>query len=102
MSLASLNNGKRHFEIFCGPCHGNGGLGDGPVSMVGAVMGPLAAVLPISGPASIAKMRTDGHIYTTIRYGRRRMPGYSRILSDDRWDIVNYVRYINGQNGVQP
>ena len=102
MSLASLNNGKEQYEIFCGPCHGNGGLGDGPVSMMGEVMGPLAAVLPIAGPASIAKMRSDGHIYTTIRYGRRRMSGYSRILSDDRWDIVNYIRYINGQKGVQP
>jgi hypothetical protein len=25
------------------------------------------------------------------------MPGYSRIPSDSRWDIVNYVRYLNGQ-----
>ncbi len=102
MSLASLNNGKEQYEIFCGPCHGNGGLGDGPVSMMGPLMGPLAAVLPVAGPASIATMRSDGHIYTTIRYGRRRMPGYSRIPSDDRWDIVNYIRYINGQKGVQP
>ena len=45
--------------------------------------------------ASIAKIRTDGHIYSTIRYGRRRMPSYHRISSDDRWDIVNYVRYLN-------
>ena len=48
----------------------------------------------------IARVRSDGHIYTTIRYGRRRMPGYARIAREDRWDIVNYVRYLNGQGGV--
>jgi hypothetical protein len=70
--------------------------------MTGALQGPLAAVLPVAGPGSIAKVRGDGHIYTTIRYGRRRMPGYARIPSEDRWDIVNYIRYLNGQQGVLP
>ena len=23
------------------------------------------------------------------------MPSYQRISSDDRWDIVNYIRYLN-------
>ena len=102
MSLEALNNGKEQYEIFCGPCHGDTGLGDGPVSMTGPLMGPMAAVLPVAGPGSIARIRSDGHLYTTIRYGRRRMPGYARIPSDDRWDIVNYIRYLNGQEGVQP
>ncbi len=69
-------------------------LGDGPVSMMSKLRGPFGGVLAIARPASIAKMRTDGHLYSTIRYGRRRMPAYSRIPSDDRWDIVNYVRYL--------
>ena len=67
-----------------------------------AQVGPLAAVLPIGGPGNIATLRSDGHLYTTIRYGRRRMPAYKRIPSQDRWDIVNYIRYMNGQKGVQP
>ena len=62
--------------------------------------GPFAAVLPVAGPAGIVRARSDGHIYTTIRYGRRRMPAYQRIPSQDRWDIVNYLRYLNGQRGV--
>ena len=102
MSLASLQKGQAQFAVFCATCHGDEGLGNGPVSMTGDLQGPFAAVLPIAGPASLAKMRSDGHVYTTIRYGRRRMPGYSRIPSEDRWDIVNYVRYLNGQKGFQP
>ena len=60
-------------------------------------------MLPIAGPGEPHQgaAATD-HIYTTIRYGRRRMPGLRRIPSEDRWDIVNYLRYLNGQKGVQP
>ena len=100
MSLASLENGREQYEIFCQTCHGPGGLGDGPVSMTGSFSGPFAAVLPVAGPGSLARIRSDGHLYTTIRYGRRRMPPYRRIAPEDRWDIVNYLRYLNGQKGV--
>jgi mono/diheme cytochrome c family protein len=95
MSMASLENGRLQYEIYCTACHGETGLGDGPVSMTGDVVGPIAAVLPVAGPASIARVRSAGHIYNTIRYGRRRMPNYRRIPADDRWDIVNYIQYLN-------
>jgi mono/diheme cytochrome c family protein len=98
-SLASVQNGKAQYEIYCITCHGKSGLGDGPVSMMGEIAGPFIGVLPIAGPASVAKVRSEGHIYNSIRYGRRRMPAYRRISSEDRWDIVNYVMYIN-QPGV--
>jgi mono/diheme cytochrome c family protein len=100
MSLASLENGRLLYQRYCGACHGPDGLGDGPVSMTSAQKGPLAGVLPINGPASIAKVRSDGHIFATIRYGRRRMPAYQRIPEEGRWDIVNYLRYMNGQKGI--
>ena len=95
----SIENGRVQYERFCATCHGMTGLGDGPVSMTGEINGPLAGVLAIAGPMSIARIRSDGHIYTTIRYGRRRMSGYNRIQSDDRWDIVNYLRYLANPNG---
>jgi mono/diheme cytochrome c family protein len=100
MSLESLENGRTLFARYCSTCHGEKGIGDGPVSMMGKLRGPFGGVLAIAGPASIAKIRTDGHIYSTIRYGRRRMPSYHRIPSEDRWDIVNFIRYLNDQKGV--
>ena len=99
-SMASLENGRAQFQIYCVACHGASGEGDGAVSMTGSIAGPFAAVLPIAGPASIARVRSEGHIYNTIRYGRRRMPNYRRIPSEDRWDIVNYIMYLN-QPGVE-
>ena len=83
----------RGYELYlanCATCHGDTGLADGPVAKV------FPGVLPLVG---VVKARTDGHIYTTIRYGRRRMPTYGRIPSRDRWDIVNYVRYLDQKGG---
>jgi len=99
MSLASLENGQALYRIYCTTCHGPRGLGDGPVSMTGEILGPFVGVMPVAGPAGMAKIRSQGHIYNTIRYGRRRMPSYKRIQAQDRWDIVNYVKYIS-QPGV--
>lgn len=97
----SLANGKAIFDVTCATCHGKTGGGDGPVA---APNGPIAGVLPIGpGPLgfSLATGLTDGHIYTTISLGRGRMPSYRRIAPSDRWDVVNYIRDLNGQLPVQ-
>jgi len=86
----SLQNGEVQYETYCATCHGETGMADGPVSKV------FLGVLPLVG---VVKARTDGHIYNTIRYGRRRMPSYQRIPPQDRWDLVNYVRYLDERGG---
>ncbi|MBK7948190.1 MAG: cytochrome c [Deltaproteobacteria bacterium] len=100
-TLESLANGKKIFDVTCKTCHGATGGGDGTVA---APNGPIAGVLPIGpGPLgfSLATGLTDGHIYTTISLGRGRMPSYRRIAPSDRWDVVNYIRELNGQLAQQ-
>jgi mono/diheme cytochrome c family protein len=97
----SVANGEKRYRVFCLPCHGPTGLGDGPVSMTGQLMGPFAGVFPLVGTTTI---RSDGYIYNVIRQGGGgspgfRMPGYQRIPPTDRWDIVNYVRYLDRKGG---
>ena len=99
-SLESLENGRLQYARFCATCHGMEGRGDGPVSMMGDLRGPFVGVLAITGPGNLSLARSDGHLYSTIRYGRRRMPSYQRIPDRDRWDIVNYIRYLNGRTEV--
>lgn len=99
-TLASLKSGEALFNVNCAACHGPTGGGDGPIA---APNGPIAGVLPI-GPGSplgfsLAPGLTDGHIYTTISLGRGRMPSYRRISPAERWDVVNYIRDLNGQGG---
>lgn len=98
--FASLARGKEYFDVNCAACHGPTGGGNGPIA---APQGPIAGVLPI-GPGSplgfsLAPGLSDGHIYTTISLGRGRMPSYRRIPPAARWDVVNYIRDLNGQGG---
>jgi mono/diheme cytochrome c family protein len=100
-TLASLKNGEQLFNRYCATCHGVGGLGDGPVAAASPfapnASGPFPLVLPIAGPMSMSKVFSDGHIYTTMSLGRGRMPNYDRIPALERWDVVNYIRELNGQ-----
>lgn len=99
-TLQSLKRGEVLFHRYCETCHGPEGLGDGPLA--GPPFGkdgPFGLVLPVGGPTSIAKIFSDGHIYTTISTGRGRMPNYKRIPPRERWDLVNFLRDLNGQGG---
>jgi mono/diheme cytochrome c family protein len=87
----SLRNGRKYFSINCAPCHGDGGAGDGPATKYGMV--PINLLTPIT------QARTDGYIFGMIRNGRGIMPTYDRIEEMDRWDVVNYVRGLQGKLG---
>ncbi len=95
-NFKSVGRGQEVYEIYCVTCHGKGGMGDGPVSMAGDKKGPFAGVFPLVTAAG----RTDGYLYNLIRGGGQRMPGYQRITPEDRWHLVNYVRYLT--KGGQP
>jgi hypothetical protein len=100
-TLASLQNGQVLFGRYCATCHGAKGMGDGPVAAASPFAptntGPFPLIMPINGPNSLARIFSDGHIYTTISLGRGRMPNYNRIPAVERWDLVNYLREMNGQ-----
>jgi mono/diheme cytochrome c family protein len=80
---ATLAKGDTLYGTFCAVCHGTAGAGDGLVK-VGAP----------SLLTALAQGRSDGYLYSIIRYGRGVMPRYGDkvYLRDDRWAIVNYVR----------
>lgn len=86
---ASLARGETMYLRSCSPCHGAGGEGDGLV--VAAGMPPMSLM------TDQARGYSDGYIYTMIRYGRGGMPSYAfQITNYDRWNIVNYVRQLQG------
>ena len=85
---ASLHRGRINFQINCAPCHGRAGKGDGEATKLGMVPMPLVS--------DRAKALTDGYIWGMIRNGRGLMPSYNRIEEMDRWDVVNYIRAVQG------
>ncbi len=91
VDAGSVNRGRIQFQINCAPCHGPLGMGNGPVTKYG--MPPI----PIGAGTSAAEKYTDGYIFGMIRNGRGMMPTYNRIEEMDRWDIINYLRSIQGK-----
>jgi len=88
---ASLANGRKYYQINCAVCHGDRAMGDGPATTYG---------MPgINLTMDMTKGRTDGYIFGMIRNGRGLMPPYNRIEEMDRWDVVNYVRGLQGKLG---
>ena len=70
--------------------------------MTSKLRGPFGGVFAIAGPASIVRLQTAPTATSTRRSataGAGCRPT-RRIPSDDRWDIVNYVRYLNDQTSV--
>lgn len=85
----SLETGKKYFDIFCMPCHGETGAGDGPVNAKFLIAPSLLA--------DRAKNLSDGMIYSMIRNGRGAMRPYGEgVRGINRWHVVNYVRQLQG------
>jgi mono/diheme cytochrome c family protein len=89
----SLRNGRMYYQINCAVCHGPAGKGDGPITKTNAIFPP-----PLFGQS--AESKSDGYIFGIIRNGRGAMPSYNRIEEMDRWDVVNYVRGLQGKYQV--
>jgi mono/diheme cytochrome c family protein len=97
---ASLENGRKYYQINCAVCHGDAGgdpkgLGDGPVAKIGLKYSYAVTSLR----SEQAMGRSDGYLFGMIRNGRGNMPPYNRIDESDRWDVVNYVRGLQGKLG---
>jgi mono/diheme cytochrome c family protein len=88
---ASLARGRMNYQINCAVCHGDLGDGNGTLRQLNPAYGFAPA---INGAATQA--RTDGYIYGMMRNGRGLMKPYRRIEEMDRWDVVNYVRALQG------
>lgn len=92
MDDAVLSRGEQLFRSYCVMCHGETGVGDGPV--VGENRLPALPTMNLTSDRAMAL--TDGYIYGMISNGRGVMPSYRRIPAADRWYLVNYVRQLQG------
>ena len=79
-----LHRGQARYAVYCAPCHGLSGYGDGMVARRAAEMqangSPEAAgwVAPTSYHSDELRKRLVGHLYNTIANGIRSMPAYGR------------------------
>lgn len=85
--------GRERYDVFCAPCHGITGVGDGAVARRAEALQEGTWVPPLSFHDAVVRERPVGHLFNTITNGIRNMPAYgARIPVEDRWAIVAYVR----------
>ena len=82
-SLATLRSGMRER------------IANSPMRQLSAMYGFAP---PINGAATQA--RTDGYLWGMMRNGRGLMASFNRIPDAERWDVVNYIRGLQGRYPV--
>jgi Cytochrome C oxidase, cbb3-type, subunit III len=87
MNLALIERGHDRFDIYCAPCHGRLGDGNGITKKLGVM--PSVANLH---DKRIVTM-TDGEIFNTITHGKSTMGAVGPLLpTQDRWAVIAYLR----------
>ncbi|MCB0346660.1 MAG: c-type cytochrome, partial [Bdellovibrionales bacterium] len=88
----SLARGRRLWAANCATCHGITAESDGPVAK-------FLTVPNIT--EDFYKARPDGRIFGVIHNGQNQMPRYGfKFSADEKWDIVNYLRRLQGVAGA--
>jgi mono/diheme cytochrome c family protein len=83
---ADLNRGQERFNIYCSPCHGRTGYGNGMVVQRGFRQPPSY---------HIERLRTApvGYFFDVMTNGFGAMQDYrAQVTVEDRWRIVAYIR----------
>jgi mono/diheme cytochrome c family protein len=84
---ALLQRGRDRFDIYCAPCHGRTGDGNGVTKKLGV----MAAVANLHDKRIVEL--TDGEIFDTITHGKSTMGAVGPLLpTQDRWTVVAYLR----------
>ncbi len=83
---AFVQRGQNRFQIYCAPCHGALGDGQGITKSYGMVATPTYHDDRLRG-------MPEGEIFNTITNGKNTMFPYADKLSvQDRWAVIAYVR----------
>lgn len=86
LTLELLQRGQERYDIFCAPCHGLQGDGQGMVAVRGMKHPP-------SYHQDRLRQEPNGYIYDVLTNGFGAMYGYSaQIAPRDRWAIIAYLR----------
>jgi mono/diheme cytochrome c family protein len=86
VTMEVLQRGQERFNIFCAPCHGRTGDGNGMIVQRGYPQPP-------SYHTEDLRNAPPGHFVDVITNGFARMPSYAdQVPVPDRWAITAYIR----------
>ncbi len=86
LTRALLERGRDRFDIYCSPCHGRTGDGEGMIVRRGFRHPPSYHIQRL-------REAPDGHFFEVVTKGFGEMASYAdRVPPPDRWAIVAYIR----------
>jgi mono/diheme cytochrome c family protein len=86
ITRADLDRGEQRFNIYCSPCHGRTGEGNGMVVQRGYKQ---------AASYHVERLRQVpiGYLFDVITNGFGAMPDYRmQITPEDRWRVIAYIR----------
>jgi len=87
VTIDLLERGHERFDIYCAPCHGRLGDGNGITKKLGL----MPAVANLHDQRIV--VMTDGEIFNTITHGKSTMAAYGPLMpTQDRWAVITYLR----------
>jgi hypothetical protein len=91
----AIERGQSRFNVYCSPCHGRLGFGDGKIVRRGYKHPP-------SYHSDRLRQVPAGYIFDVITNGFGAMPDYAaQVAPADRWAIVSYIRTLQlSENGT--
>ena len=96
----ALMNGKHLFTVFCSPCHGDKGNGQGHLVQIEKINGVPSYYEGNSSRGGAMADLTGGKIYHTMAYGLNNMGSYSSQISPtERWEVIEWVQHLQQLKG---
>ncbi|SER14703.1 Cytochrome C oxidase, cbb3-type, subunit III [Faunimonas pinastri] len=96
VDAALVQRGRERYEIFCSPCHGFSGYGDGMIVKRGFPAPP-------SFHSERLRQTPASHVVDVIANGYGVMYSYGdRVAPRDRWAIAAYVRALQLSQAGEP
>lgn len=96
VTMALLKRGQQRFNIYCAPCHGRTGTGNGMIVQRGFPQPP-------SYFSARLRDAPNQHFYDVITHGYGVMYPYSdRVTPADRWAIIAYIRALQASASASP
>jgi mono/diheme cytochrome c family protein len=90
-----LNLGKRKYDTFCSPCHGD--YADGDSRLRGQFPNPPTL------HSDRSRQMPDGMLYHIMTNGQNIMPSYApQVTREERWSIVHYIRVLQRAKNASP
>ncbi len=95
ITAAVMDRGQERFNIYCSPCHGRGGDGNGMIPSRGLRRPP-------SYHTDALRNAKTGHFFDVMTNGFGAMPTYAvQVPVNDRWAIIAYIRALQlSRNGT--